>query len=128
MNTYLNTSSIEKGSITKDMLEDDVVSSLEILESNASSTKAGLMSAEDKTKLDGLATVATSGSYNDLSDKPTIQDTTYTPATTTKMGLMSAEDKTKLDGFGSANDYATKDYVNEQIGNINTILEEIINM
>ena len=83
MNTYLNTSSIEKGSITKDMLEDDVVSSLEILESNASSTKAGLMSAEDKTK---------------------------------------------LDGFGSANDYATKDYVNEQIGNINTILEEIINM
>ena len=32
----------------------------------------GLMSAEDKKKLDDLAKVAISGSYNDLSDKPTI--------------------------------------------------------
>lgn len=30
------------------------------------------MSSADKSKLDGLATVATSGSYNDLSNKPTI--------------------------------------------------------
>ena len=38
----------------------------------ATTSAAGLMSAADKTKLDGLATVATSGSYNDLSNKPTI--------------------------------------------------------
>lgn len=37
-----------------------------------------------------LATVATSGSYNDLSNKPTV-------ATTSADGLMSAQDKTKLE-------------------------------
>ena len=40
--------------------------------SNASSAGSGLMSSADKTKLDGLSTVATSGSYNDLLNKPTI--------------------------------------------------------
>lgn len=46
----------------------------------------GLMSSVDKSKLDGLATVATSGSYSDLTNKPTITDTkvTNTLATTTK--------------------------------------------
>lgn len=38
----------------------------------ATGAKDGLMSSSDKTKLDGLATVATSGSYNDLDDIPTI--------------------------------------------------------
>lgn len=38
----------------------------------ATSTTAGVMSATDKAKLDSLATVATSGSYNDLTDAPTI--------------------------------------------------------
>ena len=36
----------------------------------ATTTKNGLMSATDKKKLNGLATVATTGSYNDLKDKP----------------------------------------------------------
>ena len=40
----------------------------------------------------GLATVATSGNYNDLSNKPD-------NATTSAAGLMSAADKTKLDGI-----------------------------
>lgn len=40
--------------------------------SNATQTTAGLMSSADKTKLDKLATVATSGSYNDLVDTPSI--------------------------------------------------------
>ena len=39
---------------------------------NATTSAAGLLSATDKTKLDGLATVATSGSYDDLSNRPTI--------------------------------------------------------
>lgn len=37
----------------------------------ASTSAAGLMSASDKTKLDGLSTVASSGSYEDLVDVPT---------------------------------------------------------
>lgn len=37
----------------------------------ASTSAAGLMSASDKTKLDGLSTVASSGSYEDLVDAPT---------------------------------------------------------
>ena len=39
---------------------------------NATQTVAGLMSATDKTKLDKLATVATTGSYKNLVDTPTI--------------------------------------------------------
>ena len=38
----------------------------------ATTSAPGHMSKTDKVKLDGLATVATSGSYNDLSNKPTI--------------------------------------------------------
>ena len=41
-----------------------------------------------------LATVATSGSYNDLSNNPT-------DATQSASGLMSSTDKTKLDGIAS---------------------------
>ena len=40
----------------------------------ATASTAGFMSAGDKTKIDGLSTVATSGSYNDLSNKPTINE------------------------------------------------------
>ena len=37
----------------------------------ATQTTAGMQSPEDKQKLDNLATVATTGSYTDLLDKPT---------------------------------------------------------
>lgn len=39
---------------------------------DATSESHGLMSTTDKAKLDSLATVATSGNYNDLTNKPTI--------------------------------------------------------
>lgn len=42
----------------------------------ATTTKNGLMSATDKKKINGLATVATTGSYNDLKDKPSTSDYT----------------------------------------------------
>ena len=42
------------------------------LHSVATTIAAGFMSAADKSKLDGLATVAISGSYTDLSGKPTL--------------------------------------------------------
>lgn len=42
------------------------------LHSAATTMAAGFMAAADKSKLDGLATVATSGSYTDLSGKPVL--------------------------------------------------------
>ncbi len=41
-------------------------------ETVASDTADGLMSVEDKNKIDSLKTVATTGSYNDLTNKPTL--------------------------------------------------------
>lgn len=82
---------------------------------DATTTSSGLMSSTDKLKLNGiadnanyyihppthpasmisgLATVATSGNYNDLANKPG-------DATTSSAGLMSAADKSKLDGISS---------------------------
>lgn len=91
----------------------------------ATGETAGLMSSEMYLKLDsiadgannyshpsthaasmitGLATVATSGSYNDLNNKPTIPS--YGAATQSAAGLMSAADKQKLDGVATgANNY-----------------------
>lgn len=98
----------------------------------------GLMSAEDKAKLDGIAegankyvhpshTAYASGIYKITVDESghvtgatavTKEDitalgipgsnTTYTEATSSASGLMSAADKAKLDAFGAAADYAKK--------------------
>jgi hypothetical protein len=111
----------------------------------ASTSAAGSMSASDKTKLDGiaagaevnvnadwnavsgdaqilnkptLATVATTGSYTDLIDKPTIVSSvtgtapivssggttpaiSISAATTSAAGSMSSADKVKLDGIAA---------------------------
>jgi hypothetical protein len=40
----------------------------------ATGSAAGVLSSADKTKIDGLATVATSGSYADLTNKPAAAD------------------------------------------------------
>jgi len=98
---------------------------------NATETAAGLMSAADKAKLDGVANNANyyvhptySAHGNDLykvsvsqeghvisaalvkkADITALgipaQDTTYSAATTSAAGLMSAEDKVKLDSIAS---------------------------
>ena len=121
----------------------------------ASTSVAGFMSAADKTKLNGIATnanaythpsthaasmitgladIATSGSYNDLSDTPTSMtpkahthaqsditglatalsgksDTSHThgAATTTAAGFMSKDDKSKLDGIAAGANKTTVD-------------------
>ena len=60
--------------------------------------------ASQITDFPELSTVATSGSYNDLTDKPTIPS--YTNATTTTAGLMSNTDKQKLNSIEeNANNY-----------------------
>ena len=106
--------------------------------SPATTTTNGLMSASDKTKLDGIATGAnnyvhpsytpkTNGLYKITVDstghvsattavtKTDItnlgvpsENTTYSTATQTVNGLMSSTDKKKLDGFLSASSYALK--------------------
>lgn len=100
----------------------------------ATASAAGLMSATDKQKLDGLQnythpahTAKTSGLYKITVDaqghvsaatavaKSDItalgipaQDTTYSAATASKAGLMSAEDKSKLDNISNhINPYAS---------------------
>ena len=51
------------------------------LHSAATTASAGFMSAEDKTKLDGLASVATSGAYADLSGAPALFSGDYADLT-----------------------------------------------
>ena len=81
----------------------------------ATTSAAGLMSATDKSKLDGIATGANKYSLPTASSSTlggvkvgtnlsisngvlSATDTTYDTATTSAAGLMSATDKSKLDG------------------------------
>lgn len=106
---------------------------------NASTSAAGFMSADDKTKLNGIDTGAnkythptytakSSGLYKMTVDETghisaataatksditalgiPASDTTYSDATTSKAGLMSATDKAKLDGITSGANNVTVD-------------------
>lgn len=90
----------------------------------ATTTKNGLMSATDKTKLNGIATNANNYSHptgagnkhipsggaagqvlkyksNGEAQWANEKDTTYGNATTSASGLMSASDKTKLNGIAN---------------------------
>lgn len=60
---------------------------------DATQSASGLMSATDKTKLDNLASVASSGSYNDLDDKPNIP-TKVSELTNDKNYLVAETDPT----------------------------------
>lgn len=124
--------------------------------SNATTSAAGLMSASDKSKLDGIATGAnkyTHPSYTAKSNglyKVTVdasghvsgtaavaksditalgipaQDTTYSAATQSANGLMSAADKSKLDGIASG---ATKITVDSALSSSSTnpVQNKVIN-
>jgi hypothetical protein len=79
----------------------------------ATASVAGVLPAADKVKLDGLATVATSGSYTDLTNKPTIPSTAAdvgaVPTSRTVAGHALSADVTvtKADvGLGSADNTA----------------------
>lgn len=116
----------------------------------------GLMTAADKTKLDGIAagankyihpsyTAAAAGLYKVTVDasghvsattavaKSDITalgipstNTTYSAAMQSANGLMSAADKKKLDGFGAASSYATMTYVGQQISAAGHISKSIV--
>ena len=106
----------------------------------ATTSNAGLMSAADKKKLDGIADnankythpntpgnkhIPAGGSEGQIlqyeSDGTakwaTIEETVYDEATTGKSGLMSASDKKKLDGIAAnANNYTHPSYTQRQSG------------
>ena len=106
----------------------------------ATTSNAGLMSAADKKKLDGIADnankythpntpgnkhIPAGGSEGQIlqyeSDGTakwaTIEETVYDEATTEKSGLMSASDKKKLDGIASgATKYTHPSYTQRQSG------------
>lgn len=93
----------------------------------ATATSAGLMSAADKAKLDGIATNANKYELPTATDTVlggvkvgtnlnidgsgvlSAVDTTYTNASTTTAGLMSAADKVKLDGIATGANNITVD-------------------
>lgn len=104
--------------------------------SNATTATAGLMSATDKTKLDGIATGANKYSLPTASSSTlggikvgtnlsisngvlSATNTTYSVATTTTNGLMSSSDKAKLDGIASnANKYTLPTASSSTLGGI----------
>ena len=111
---------------------------------NATQSKDGLMSSEDKTKLDGIAENAnnyvhptTPGNKHIPSGGSTGQvlkwsadgtavwgtdnDTTYTDATTSKAGLMSATDKTKLDSLQNFDDSTIQENIGDLQSNVSTL-------
>ena len=124
--------------------------------SDATQTAHGLMTAADKTKLDGIAagankyvhpsyTAAASCLYKVTVDatghvsataavgKADITalgipatNTTYSNASSSSDGLMSKSDKAKLDAFGAASSYATTTYVGQQIAAAGHITKSIV--
>jgi hypothetical protein len=121
--------------------------------SNATTSAAGLMSADDKSKLDGVdagannytlptasstlggvKTTSTVTSTSGLTATPIIDgvpyykdtDTTYSAVTQSADGLMSASDKKKLDAFNAASTYASTSYVAEQIAAAGHITKTIV--
>lgn len=124
--------------------------------SDATQSAHGLMTADDKKKLDGIATGANnyvhpsytakaSGLYKVTVDatghvsaatavaKSDITalgipstNTTYSVASSSANGLMSSTDKAKLDAFGAASTYATQSYVGQQISAAGHISKSIV--
>lgn len=89
-----------------------------IVDTVATTTKKGLMSSADKTKLNGIATGANNYSLPTASENTlggvkvgnnlsilngvlSATNTTYSNATTSSSGLMSSDDKAKLNGIAT---------------------------
>jgi len=117
--------------------DQNVISATDTTYSVATQSDAGLMSASDKTKLDGIATGANNyvlpeataqvlggvkqGTNVSIAADGTISatDTTYTDATQSDAGLMSATDKTKLDGIdNNANNYTLPAATSSTLGGV----------
>lgn len=84
-----------------DIVQTTGTSTTSVMSQNAVTTelnkKANTSHTHTTSQINGLSTVATTGSYNDLLNKPTIPSDDV--ATTEANGLMSAKDKEKLDNI-----------------------------
>lgn len=88
---------------------------------------------EDKVDASDLATVATSGSYNDLTNTPTIPAAQVQSDWNAVSGMGEILNKPDLTAYMSKSEYAVKEEVisralntlNSEIGDINTILQSI---
>lgn len=121
--------------------------------SPATHSANGLMTAADKSKLDGISaganaytlptagaalggvkttsTVTNASGYTPvpiINGVPYYKDTntTYSDVTQSSHGLMTAADKKKLDAFGAASSYATTTYVRQQIAAAGHITKTIV--
>lgn len=121
--------------------------------SPATQSANGLMTAADKSKLDGISaganaytlptagaalggvkttsTVTNASGYTPapiIDGVPYYKDTntTYSDVTQNAHGLMTAADKKKLDAFGAASSYATTTYVGQQIAAAGHISKQIV--
>ena len=93
----VTTAKIAAGAVTSDKIADGTIATVDIADSAITTAKIadGAITNDDiatdaaiaASKIRGLARVATSGSYDDLSNKPSIPSAyTLTPATTTSLG------------------------------------------
>ena len=104
---------------------------------NASTTTPGFLSAEDKTKLNNLEQITVDSTINATSTKP-VQNKVINTALTGKANTNHTHSITnitnlqsQLDGKANTshthNDtYYTKDEINARLGDIETILNEIL--
>lgn len=83
----------------------DLVSGLQPTIPDLSEIRDGASKGETAVQPNQLSAVATSGSYNDLANKPTIP--------------------TKTSQLTNNSDFTTKEYVDQQVGNIETALNNI---
>ena len=132
--------------VTKDDITGLGIPAQDTTYSNATTSKAGLMSTTDKSKLDGIAENANNYSHPTYTSKSSgfykvtvdgtghvsgatavtkaditglgipAQDTTYSEATTSAAGLMSASDKTKLNGIASGAEVNQNAFSNVTVG------------
>ena len=137
--TLPTASSSTKGGIkvgTNLTIADGVLSAKDTTYSAATTSAAGLMSASDKTKLDGITAGANKYSLPTASSSTlggikvgsnlsinngvlSATNTTYNAATTENAGLMSASDKSKLDGIASgANAYSLPTATSSVLGGV----------
>lgn len=99
-------------------IANDTISATDTTYDPATTTTAGLMSAADKTKLDGLQNYTAGQNITITNGEISATDTTYDNATQSAAGLMSAADKTKLDGIEAGAEANQDAYGNVKVGTV----------
>lgn len=101
---------ITTGTISSGMITDGAVTSAKIANGTITNDDISTNAAISASKISGLSAVATSGSYNSLTDKPTIPSAYTLPAATSNAlgGVKSGGDITVAEDGAVTVDHATK--------------------